>query len=536
MPNIDGVSYGIADRTIPADGVLVSLAEHFDSFLLDWQMKHPSVMRDRFPLGEFPLYSGYSQKSYIFRGTLGPQDGLADWSPIEPSSKPDGQDAGYDRCSYNPQTYTWAMDQIDYSGLKTSWRSPVFCVNDLKFHDKAQQQLGLIIKAGSQITDAVKETFNREIYVKTAADNGKFIALADSAALDYIDNDTVRVTYDPFTEDADGDTYITFDSTVLPRLSTLNWSQLDIVRQYLSDQCPDAAQSMDSGMPIFGLMLDLNDFERFVLGDSDLRDDFRYAKPQQLISGFNMGFKTYRGFMIMHDMRQMRFKADRINDDGDVVCKRVRPRRATREGMIGYIPETNPDYVTAELGTAILFLKDTIQILVPSVVSSLGSGMTFGPAPNFSGQWSWVNNATDTNPLREVGYFFSRYEYFTKALQYAQEVTVLLYRRCTHTIRTMCAIQSHDDAAALAYPDTIPAAGDFDQTNRTVVLSLANLITGGVSDSVAITNDAGQDFVAYIVEDSDAPVYKFAWKTGATNAPTAVTDINDITITKVTVT
>ena len=115
MPPVINVNTALAGRLIPQDGKLVSMAEHFDPFIVDYQMKTPSVWRDLIPKGTFTLFNGYSQKSYIFRGTLGPQAGLADWSRIEPSRKPSGSDVGYDRCTYNPQTYAWAFDAVDFS-------------------------------------------------------------------------------------------------------------------------------------------------------------------------------------------------------------------------------------------------------------------------------------------------------------------------------------------------------------------------------------------------------------------------------------
>jgi hypothetical protein len=327
---IQGVSYDLTDRTIPADGLLISLAEHFmDPMMVDWQMKHPSVMRDRIPYGTMPLYNGFAQKSYIFRGTLGPQAGLTDWKKVETSRKPSEGDAGVDRCTYQPQTYTWGFDALSFDGLQTSWRSPVLCVKELMYQDKAQQQLQLILKAGFQITDQIKETYTREMYLKTAADAGKFTLLLEGGGLDYVDSTSNRCSYNPLVS-----TNLTFSVNCLGKLSTLNFTQLDLIHQYLSDQCPDAALRMDSGLPVYGLMIDLRDFEKFVLADDEIREDFRRAIPERLIEGFNMGFKVYRGWALMHDPRQPRWNIATY-DATTVTCTRVLPRRSTRVGIIG---------------------------------------------------------------------------------------------------------------------------------------------------------------------------------------------------------
>jgi len=520
------VDTSINSRLTPDEGKLVVMAEHFDKFIVDWEMSHPSVFRDRIPKGTFPLYQGTSQKTNIFRGTLGPQQGLNTWTGIAPSQKPVGNAVGKDLCSYNPHTYTWSYETIDFVGYRDSWRSPVFCVNDLKFTDMAKEQLGFIIRAGSQVTDAVKETFNRETYVKQAVDSGKGVMLVEGG-MDYIDSSTVRFTYDPFTVDADGNTYVTFASALLPKLSTLNWTFLDYIRQYMADQCPEAATGMDSGMPVFGLMIDLLDFERMVYKDSDLREDFRYAKPQQLISGFNMGFKVYRGYALMHDARQMRFRVTAVGAT-NTTATRVVPRKATRTGTIGYIPETNSEYIKAEIGMGILFMSEVVTILVPPTVNNLGSGMVFGPAPDFNGAWTWLNiQDAETNPLREIGYFFARFEYFVKPLRWATEATVFLYRRCPQAIKTGCQAEAESSAAASSLMSDTPTAADFDGTNLTVTLRLQKKLTAGAGAKVNITRDNSTVFEAYITEDSDAPTYTFAWVTGVTNAPSAITDMND---------
>jgi hypothetical protein len=508
--SVINVNTQLPGRETLDQGRFLKLAEHFDKFLVDWQMKHPSVFRDRLQMGTLTLFNGFVQSTNVFRGTLGPQAGLAEWDVVSQSKQADGASAAQDACQYNPNTYDWAYDSFAFSGLKTSWRSPVLCVNDLKYGDKMKEQLAFVIQAGSQVTDDVKETFNREQYVKTAVDAGKAMILCDGAN-GIVDDASVRFSYDPFTVDSDGDTYVTFTASLLTSLSTLNWTYLDFVHSYLSDMAPDAAVSSDSGMPVYGLMIDLRDFERYVLADDDLRNDFRYARPQQLIDGFNMGFKTYRGFALMHDPRQMRFSLSSFTGT-TATAKRVKPRKATRAGTIGFVPETNADYINAEIGMGIVFQNEVIQVLVPPVVNNLGSGITFGPAPGYNGSWSWLNiQDADTNPLNEIGYYFARFEYWTKPLRHSINTFVFLYRRCPHVISSDCAIDSADDVAGDAEAVTFPAAPTVNSTLGTVTVTLAKKLAGGVGDEVQMTTTTGNDLhttsPAYILEDNGAATY-----------------------------
>lgn len=506
-----GVDLTLQNRLTPGDQKLLQMAEHFDQFIMAHEMANPSVWRDRLPKGTFELFNGTSQKTNIFRGTLGPQQGLNGWTSVEPSRKPTaGDPAGFDYCAYNPQTYTWAMDTVTFSGLRSSWRSPVFCVNDLKFVDQARQQLAFIVRAGARVVDDSKEVFNRENYVQTAVNAGKAIVLAEGAN-DYVDNPAYRFAYDPFALDGSGNTYLTFPSALLPKISTINWTFLDFIRTYLADQAPETATGRESGMPIFTLMMDLLDFDRYVLNNTELREDFRYAQPQQLIDGFEMGFKVFRGFALVHDPRQMRFTV--TSDDGtNVTATRVVPRRATRVGTIGLIPETNPDYINAELGVGVIFMNQVIQILVPPNLSNLGSGLTFGPAPGYNGEWTWINEYDkDVNPLKEVGYFFSRMEFFVKPLIYSNEATVFLYRRCPQTLGSGCAVEAAVDSASSSGVATDAVAGDVSATNKTIVLTLSSKLTAGLGDPVTVTDDDGGSGSGNVADASQAPTYKFVF-------------------------
>ena len=506
-----GVNLDVNGRLVPADGKLVQMAEHYDKFIMAHELKNPSVWRDRLPKGVFELFNGTSQKSNIFRGSLGPQQGLSDWKAIGPSTKPSQSNPqGYDACAYTPQTYTWGIESVTFGGYETSWTSPVFCVKDLQYVDQAKEQLGLIVKAGSRITDDVKEVFNREQYVKAAVAARKAVVFVEGA-IDYLSNSNYSFAYDPSVVDANGNTYITFSHSLLSSISSLNWTLLDQVRAFLADEAPDAAIGMDSGMPVYGLMLDVIDFEKMVYKDPELREDFRYAKPQQLIDGFNMGFKTYRGFALMHDPRQMRFKIKSTNGT-TVTATRVSPRKATRDGTIGKIPECNPDYLKAELAVGVIFMNDVIEILVPPTVNNLGSGMTFGPAPGFNGEWTWVNEYDRVyNPLREVGHFFARFQYYVKPLIHSNNATVFLYRRCPQVLSTGCAVEASSDAASTNVGLAADAvAADVDATNKTITLRLVSKLTGGVGDAVTVTDDTPTAHSAVIADASAAPTYVFA--------------------------
>lgn len=512
---IAGIDTTVNGRLLQTDNKLIRLAEHIGDFLKDGQMKRPSAWRDLVPYGVYEPFNGITQTTNIFRGTLGEQSGLSAWKKTTPSTRAtNGQpdSGGVDACTYEPKTYDWNVESLSYTGFRREWKSPVLCVRDFYTADKAKEQLAMILKAGGAIVDDTRITFQREVYMWFASLAGRCVVMTNGFA-DFIDDSSVRFSFDPFVDDADGDEVITFPKVLLPNVSTLNWDYLDYCKQWLTDMAPDGAVGSDSGQPVFMCMMDKNEFEQMVYNDANLREDFRYASPQKLIDGFDMGFKTYRGVAIAHDPQQPRWALKSIGDT-NATLKRVNPRRYGDAIAIGHRPETNPDYLNAEFGTLIFFLKNVYTILVPRVLSSLGSGTSFGAGPAFNGDWTWINNRDmDTNVLGEIGYFFCRFEYHPKPEDNAANAIVLLYRRCVTPRITRCDTDTDntveiDEAVAVTSITgvdnaTLSSAKSFLVTMPSPIeVSVGTAVT--LSDSTGGTN---HEVSGYISSTVSAPVY-----------------------------
>jgi len=503
---------------------MVSMAEHWDDFMLSRTLKQPNIWHDRIPRSSYKLFNGLVQKTNVFRGALNRQGGLSTWEEIGTSNK----STGFDNCNPGtPSRYSIAIETMQHKGYQDHWQSDPLCVNDLKFQDAAKEQVALNVKAGVDYGISMLENFNREQYTLQALQSSRGMIMA-SGALEFEDNSTYRFDYDPFSTvtDVDGDsvTYITYDPTL--EISTLNWEYIDYIRFSLAQRAGEAALGMVGGMPTFGLMIDVMDFERMIKGDSELRQDWRDARPEQLIKGYDMGLKTYRGMAIIHDPRQMRFRPHSLDTAGNLIATRVLPKRLGRQVTIGRVPEPNPDYYRAEIGVGVIFMNDVLQNLFVPSIDNLGSGMTFGPMPGLTGQWQWINiRDNSTNRLGETGYFYGRFQLFPKPLLHANDCTVFIYKRCPHALSTPCIIESNDAVGSSATTLAEAAVtGDFDDTNNRVTVTLSALLAAGVGDAVTVAKAGGDKFAARILEDGDAPKYVLGWVEGASNEPTAYTD------------
>lgn len=511
---------------------LISLSEHFDTFLEKYDRTHPMVFRDRIAREQYPLFSGLSQRSNIWHAGLGPQAGISEWTPIQISTVGAGNDGGYNACiPHNPQTYGFAVESKEYTGLNTEWRSPVVCVNDLKFTDEAKQQVGYMYGMGLMITSQAWEVYSRETYMKFAADASNLYVLTEGAPLE----GNPKFEYDPMvTYTYSGGPFAADEKITVLKLpagvevSTLNMSFLDYYHQWLSGECPGAAISNMSGLPTFGLMLSLMDFDKMLRDDPDTRADMREAKPEMLFENYSQTFKNLRGWGIIHDPRQMRFKYWKVGTDGKLWFRRVLPMREGRALTIGKLPEFNPEYIAAEIAVAVVFLNDVYRIRIPPKLDSLGAGTSFGPAPGYSGEWMWLNYQSDANPYREIGYHVMRMAAFPKPLQYSTRAMAIAYRRCPQTWPTVCITGSSDPATGAIALAAAAVAGDFDATNKTLTVALASLLGGSLGQAVTVTQTGASATTVSgtLVSDASAPTYVIAF----TDAEYAKLEINYLTV------
>lgn len=517
---------------------MLTMAEHWDSFIMDRTMKNPNIWHDRIKRGAYQLFNGLTQKSNIYRGGLPVQAGLGTWREIGLSRKAAGGDPGFDNCAQGtPHTYSYAWETIETKGYTDEWQSEPVCLEDLKYVDYAKDQLALVVRSGVEYGISILENWNREMYLYYANAAGRCVVLTEGS-LQFEDSATYRFSYNPFltTTDVDGDTvpYLKVDPSL--EISTLNWDLLDYLRTSLGDRASEAAIAKDSGMGVFGLMIDKIDFERFVLQDTALRDDFRYAQPQTLIKGYDFGMKVYRGFALIHDARQARFRFKKIGggsnttDDqtGKAVYTRIKPLRLGRTVTIGQVPEPNPQYYRGELAIGVIFMNDIFENLFVPSIDSLGAGTSFGPQPGLTGEWKWMNIQDPvSNPLGNTGYFYGRFQVFPKPLMYSSDTTCFLYRRCPQQTNTVCKVETGAATSAVALAANA-VAGDFDLTNRKVEVTLASKIAAGIGAAVTVTHGGGATPM-YVVADALAPKYTVAWASGASNAPTVYTNFTTST-------
>lgn len=533
-PGIDGDVGGF-------NQTMMKLAEHFDPFIQRSLIAQPRFWYNMIPRGAYPNFEGYAKETRIFRGGLEHYAGLQDWNAINPVAS----DTNNPCATGAYTTPGYAYEGLTWSGYKRYWGSDPICAEHLRFVDKAIEQLSWILQVGADYGVSLQEVWNRDWLLRTSNVEANRSYLMTSS---FVGNSTAeRYFYDPLVKSADvtdadvkaslaaNKPFIVFKAGV--EIEPLNFDVLDALHQSLDIRCPNSAIGRDGLRNLYGLPVSMYDFERYIKGNNYELLNWREARAEKLITGLDQGVKTHRGYSMMFDENQLRFKILKVvqnydsSDFGDVgaaldgetvvIAVHVPPRILGRVGEnSARVPEDNPEYITAELAATPVMMRDVFANLMGSPLTTLGSQTFFGPHAGLNGKWSWVNiRDRQYNIEGQIGNFLGKYEIFPKPSPNVFHSTSFLYRRCAESIRSLCPVDNqnvnpdYDTSPTVASSYTVTAATAAANV-MTVSATLAKRMAGmtvGTPVSVVFTNavDATtQAVTGYCVKTASAPTYQ----------------------------
>lgn len=467
------------------------------------QTRRVSVWRSQIGRGTYTLEQGLEKKAYRFFPGVGPQRSLHLWHPVQISRKPSAGDPGYDSAKYNPYTVSYGFDSITYGGMGIEHNTPNISIRDLRFMWQLKQQLGAVYSFLGDFTNDLWENYHREQYLKFCNSAGNIYVIGEGAP------NAVTAAYDPDTVDSEGDNTLVISSYEAQKIGILNWKWNKWYSRYLQMQAPEAAIANINGRPAFGWVGDLEDFDRMIEEDPEQREDWRFHKADVLINGYGQ-VKEYKGFTLMHDMFSPRFAIKSV-DGTSVTLKRVDPFTSSTAALIGSRVDVNEDYLNAEFGMYVIFMKDVYMSEIPPAgPASAGGKTTFGATPGLNGEWKWLNIAhAIENPLNEIGFWFMRAEAFAKPLANREEPIAVIYRRFVHNTPVDTELGGTD--VEVEQDVTVNAvAGDLDTDNNTIELTLAGFLTAEAGDPITLTDDDGSTVDGVVADASAAPTYLLA--------------------------
>lgn len=143
----------------------------------------------------------------------------------------------------------------------------------------------------------------------------------------------------------------------------------------------EGAFGTSDGSPVFLLLTDRMTSNRIRLNDPDIREDFRYADPRELLKPLGVKY-SYKGFAHAPLREQRRF--DIV--DGQWV---ERYKLVAAPASTGNKAVLNPLWENAEYGESYIFHKDAVTMHYLSDGNTLGAGTKFDPQ-SFMGELKFI--------------------------------------------------------------------------------------------------------------------------------------------------
>jgi len=482
--------------------------ESLPSVIKQKQLVRPTMWLSQIARGVAELGKGATRLQMRAYPGVGDMVGLERWRPVTSRTQrmAQSQETMEDVNAYQPYLVRSGMDETEYSALKTERRTEAFAINEITLDWEFAQQLENQVNFLSDIVNSVWNNAGREMTLKFAGDNTNLNVFSTAPI------GQQHFEYNPYYVDSDGDHIITVPAGV--KISTINWTGLRGWRRRVELRAPSGAVGRAGNRPVFAMMLDMDDFDDMVERNSELRQDYRYYRPELNIEGFG-SVETFKGIALTNEEMQVRASVKRIAADGTMYLK-VEVPYAEEAATLGVKPVVREDYENAPYALAIPVLRDTFSWeIMPTGPASI-AGMNFGVTPSNQGEFAFINHANNTdNLLGEWGFFFGRFNAFAKDGENAEEASALLYKRCIRPEAYDCGYGG-DNVVAVGANVSLAvdaASADIDTTNNIITLTLASVLPGEEGSLCNVVDDDGAADEGIIADASAAPTYVIALKT-----------------------
>lgn len=492
----------------------------FDDLTLKKEMVRPHWWLNRVPRTAFKLHNGTVGNTRIYRGGLTTYGGLSRWQDL--ASDPTSVDA----CRpMKFSTYQYAWETISWSGKKTAWGSDPICVDNLMFVPNAAEYIGWILETGVKFGTDIQNIWNRDMYIFTSVMAGRSFVMTS----EYRGDSSPRYVYNPYcfldaadgagsdlhaeTNAVEGHPFIIFDASA--GVEPFNPDVLNLVRDNLKRRATGSAVGTIGNEAMFAIAMSVEDVENYIRGNEEERKYWIEANPQALIKHYGFAPTTFRRWVITDDGDQLRFKlktfipkgtlisvlekygnvgkAEFQNEDGTAtkcdlwVAVMVDPEIGGRPGVNGApIPVPNPEYTTAEIAIAPIFMQNVFTNQFVPDDTYLGSGTWFGPKKGLNGKWAWHNFPSENNPEQRIGNFYGEFRIVPKPDISFFDTISFMYRRCMEPLPSLCPNENPKINPAAA--KTTAAVG----AEITGITKTANVADLRLADALALS--AGDKF------------------------------------------
>lgn len=293
-----------------------------------------------------------------------------------------------------------------YSLQWAAVESPNIALEDLRFAVKRREQLSNIMDVLTDTTSLIWQERYRDQFTAQVAAEGNLVYPASSGSLVASSSGATdagavynAVISGVATAAASG----AISSATLPASQLTQGILKRLYMKLVRDGAGRNAMGRENGSPVFMLICGAETSESLIRLNADIRQDFRWAKPNDLLAPLGIE-RSYGGFYHSVDPYPPRFRIYDVTS-GDYKDKLIRVypfiRQLTTKG-VKY--EVNPNYETADYELSYIFHQDVFRSVVPTPVAP-GNRMDFNPQ-NYRGEFKWVNILDRANnPDGNVGFF-----------------------------------------------------------------------------------------------------------------------------------
>ena len=304
------------------------------------------------------------------------------------------------------QGVTFGQKLRQYQLEWASVESPDIALEDLRFAVKRREQLSNIMDVLTESTSIIWQERYRDLYTKNVTVEGNIVIpgtaasgiVPQSASVNdgSVYNAVLSGVYTSGTSGA-----FTTTTNTLPQSQLTQGILKRLYMKLVRDGAGSKAMGRENGAPVFMLITSAEASESIIRLNADIRQDFRYAKPNELLTPLGIE-RSYGGFYHSVDAYPPRFVVASVTNTNDSILRVYPFKRSTTTKGTSY--DINPRYETADYELSYIFHQDVMRSVVPSPINTANK-MAFNPQ-NYRGEFKWVNILDrQTNPDGNVGYF-----------------------------------------------------------------------------------------------------------------------------------
>lgn len=323
----------------------------------------------------FPEGMGDTIQTLLYERTVVPNVTSTAWTDVLVN------DGSGNICVQTPQTINYARTIRSYNLKQAAVKSPILCVEDIRFAYKFGQQLAEQYKILEENTRWFWNNRYRDEFSRNAGHH------------------IVTDVANAFTMSETGSN-VAFPGSQAKY--ALDQGMLDIWYLKLVRDSAEGSYAKVDGVPQFALICSPEQSDALKRQNADTRSDLRFSsKVDDLIKPFGVGW-AYKGFIHLVDLQ-----APRYNYSGGVYT-RV-PFFASTPASTGQKADVNPAYNTAAFEVSFIWNPKVFTSRVPKPLTSPG-GKTSFPAQEYRGTFNWINNKdNDKNPTGKNGFFLAEF-------------------------------------------------------------------------------------------------------------------------------